>query len=58
MLKTRYMMSLWTKLKVRGNQELTQLLRKELGVTPDDPADTGIDETVLVAGDVDRDNLG
>ena len=52
------MMSLWTKLKVRGNQELTQLLRKELGVTPDDPADTGIDETVLVAGDVDRDNLG
>jgi hypothetical protein len=26
---------------------------EELGVTPDDPADTGVDEAVLVAGNVD-----
>ena len=30
---------------------------EELGVTPDDPADTGVDEAVLVAGDVDGDDL-
>lgn len=26
---------------------------EELGVAPDGPADTGVDEAVLVAGDVD-----
>ena len=30
---------------------------EELGVAPDGPSYTGVDETVLVAGDVDRDNL-
>ena len=28
-----------------------------LGVAPDDPADTGVDEAVLVTGNVDRDDL-
>ena len=32
-------------------------LGEELGVEPDGPAYTGVDETVLVAGDIDRDNL-
>jgi hypothetical protein len=30
---------------------------EELGVAPDGPAYTGIDEAVLVAGNVDRDDL-
>lgn len=35
-----------------------EFLGEELGVTPDDPADTGVDEAVLVAGDVDADDVG
>lgn len=35
-----------------------ELLGEELGVAPDDPADSGVDETVLVAGDVDADDVG
>lgn len=35
-----------------------ELLGEELGVAPDDPADAGIDEAVLVAGDVDADDVG
>jgi hypothetical protein len=34
-----------------------QLGRQVLGVTPDAPANTGVDETILVAGNVDRDDL-
>lgn len=30
---------------------------EELGVAPDDPADAGVDEAVLVTGDVDGDDL-
>jgi hypothetical protein len=35
-----------------------ELLGEELGVAPDDPADAGVDEAVLVAGDVDADDVG
>lgn len=34
-----------------------ELLGEVLGSPPDDPADTGVDEAVLVAGDVDGDDL-
>ena len=34
-----------------------QLSRQVLGVTPDAPTDTGVDQTVLVARNVDRDDL-
>jgi hypothetical protein len=34
-----------------------QLGREVFGVAPDTPADTGVDETVLVAGNVDGDDL-
>lgn len=34
-----------------------QLGRQVLGVTPDAPANTGVDETILVAGNVDRNDL-
>lgn len=30
---------------------------EEFGIAPDDPAYTGVDETVFVTGDVDGDNL-
>lgn len=35
-----------------------EFLGEELGVTPDDPADAGVDEAVLVPGDVDADDVG
>lgn len=35
-----------------------EFLGEELGVTPDNPADTGVYETVLVARDVDADDVG
>lgn len=35
-----------------------EFLGEELGVTPDDPADARVDESVLVARDVDADDVG
>ena len=35
-----------------------EFLGEELGVAPDDPADAGVDEAVLVARDVDADDVG
>lgn len=35
-----------------------QIFGQKFRVTPDHPANTRVDETVLVAGDVDADNLG
>lgn len=35
-----------------------EFLGEELRVTPDDPADAGVDEAVLVARNVDADDVG